>query len=152
MSTVTIHHTHDPRPPEPILRGIETLASTIFSKPLDEWDARLGHRPTILWCWALCPESNEVIGFKIGYEDRPGRFYSWLGGVHPGREGEGIARALMDAQHAWAKTNGYRVVRTHTSNQYRRMLQLNIRYGFDVIGTVHPRLGGAMRIVLEKDL
>lgn len=152
MTSFNVHRSRLDRPDGETLKAIEALALQVFSQQKNQWDARLAGRQAILWCWATDVHTGELLGFKVGYEDRPRRFYSWLGGVSPAREGEGIGRALIQAQHEWAAREGYRVVRTHTSNGYRRMLLLNIRQGFDVIGTVHPRPGGEMRIVLEKEL
>lgn len=152
ISSFTICQEGAERPPCPVLSHITELSRHIFAHVLDAWDERLAGRQHILWTWAECDETGDVIGFKVGYEDRPRRFYSWLGGVLPTREGEGIGSALMTAQHDWARAQGYKVVRTHTTNERKRMLALNVRYGFDVIGTVHPRRGGLLRIVMEKDL
>src|SRR5262245_27281090 len=46
---------------------------------------------------------GELVGFKAGYAATHNRYYSWLGGVREDFRRQGIARHLMDAQHAWAK-------------------------------------------------
>jgi hypothetical protein len=56
----------------------------------------------------------------------------------------------MRRQHDWCRQNGYRTIRTHTYNQWRSMLILNIRSGFDIIGTLSGKRG--LTIVLEKTL
>lgn len=94
---------------------------------------------------------DRVVGYKFGYEDSPGRFYSWIGGVNPAWRRQGIARRLMDRQHEWARQRGYPRVRTHTANEHRNMLLLNIVAGFDVIGTLINHKGEG-RIILEKQL
>lgn len=94
---------------------------------------------------------GQVVGYKFGYEDRPGRFYSWIGGVRPDHRRRGVARQLLEKQHEWARGHGYPRVRTHTTNAHRPMLLLNIRAGFDVIGTLINHRGEG-RIILEKQL
>ena len=64
-------------------------------------------------------EDDCVVGYKFGYEDSPGRFYSWIGGVSPPHRRQGVARQLMERQHEWARERGYPRVRTHTSNGHR---------------------------------
>lgn len=92
-----------------------------------------------------------VVGYKIGYQDRKTRFYSWLGGVHSDYRGQGIASELMIRQHEWCKSQGYSVVRTQTKNKWRSMLILNLRHGFDVVGAYTDE-HGEPKIILEKRL
>lgn len=99
---------------------------------------------------AVDTQRRRVVGYKFGYEDRPGRFYSWLGGVHPAYRRRGLGRALMERQHALAARAGLRTVRTITLNRHRAMLLLNLTSGFDIVGTLWSR--GDLRIVLEKAL
>ncbi len=92
---------------------------------------------------------GQVVGYKFGYEERPGRFYSWIGGVDPDFRRRGIARALMQRQHRLLERAGYRTVRSQTRNRYPGMLILSILSGFEIIGTL---AGDETRIVLEKKL
>ena len=46
---------------------------------------------------------------------------------------------------------GYERVRTHTTNAHKAMLHLNLRMGFDIVGTTAVP-GRAMRIVMERRL
>lgn len=85
----------------------------------------------------------------IGYQDRKTRFYSWLGGVYPEYRGQGIASELVVKQHAWCRSQGYSVVRTQTKNKWRNMLILNLRHGFDVVGT-YTNEHREPKIILEK--
>jgi GNAT superfamily N-acetyltransferase len=96
----------------------------------------------------LAIENERVVGCKLGYERKPGHFYSWLGGVHPDYRGQGIASQLMRQQHDWCRQHNYHTIRTQTYNQWRSMLILNLRFGFDIIGTVQGTHG--LTIVLEK--
>lgn len=104
-------------------------------------------RPRRLLLVALM--EGRVVGYKIGYEERPGRFYSWIGGVDPDYRRRGIARALMAKQHRLLERAGFRTVRSQTRNRYPGMLILSILSGFEIIGTL---AGDETRIVLEKKL
>lgn len=97
----------------------------------------------------LACDNEKVVGYKIGYEDRKERFYSWLGGVYPDYRGMGIATKLLRLQHEWSENQGYSVVRTQTKNRWRDMLVLNIKQGFDIVGTFTDERGEP-KIILEK--
>lgn len=98
----------------------------------------------------LAFDEQALIGYKIGYERQPCHFYSWLGGVLPDYRGRKIASALMEQQHDWCHQQGYHTIRTQTYNRWRSMLILNLRHGFDIVGTVQGKRG--LMIVLEKRL
>ncbi|RSK48428.1 GNAT family N-acetyltransferase [Hymenobacter rigui] len=104
-------------------------------------------QPVQVW---LAYVEGQLVGCKLGYERQPGQYYSWLGGVHPDYRGQGVAAELMRRQHAWCQEQGYRRIRTHTYNRWRAMLLLNLRHGFDIIGTMQGTHG--LTIVLEKHL
>lgn len=112
-------------------------------------EKELGWRREILIAAAF--DGERLAGFKAGYEDRNSRFYSWLGGVETDARGRGIASELMRLQHDWCREEGYEVVRTQTKNKWRSMLILNLRHGFDIIGTYTDGKGEA-KIILEKKL
>jgi predicted GNAT superfamily acetyltransferase len=92
-----------------------------------------------------------VVGYKIEYQDRKSRFYSWLGGVYPEYRSQGIASELMFKQHEWCKEQRYTVIRTQTKNKFRNMLILNLSHGFDIVGTYTDEKGEP-KIILEKRL
>lgn len=126
------------------------LHKTIFtSQSPESIQEELGWRKKILIVLAF--HKGKVVGYKIGYEDRKERFYSWLGGVYPVNRGKGIATKLLSMQHRWCEEQGYSVVRTQTKNRWRDMLILNIREGFNVVGT-YTDDRGEPKIILEKDL
>ncbi|MFD1141883.1 GNAT family N-acetyltransferase [Larkinella insperata] len=139
-------------PPESLLRAIIFLHQRVFvgqtpEELLQEFeDVKSRHMLTLV---AL--DDQTVVGYKMGYQRKPGHFYSWLGCVSPDHRRQGIAGELMRLQHDWCKSNGYRTVRTHTRNQWRDMLILNIRHGFDIIGTV-TSANSHTTLVLEKAL
>jgi ribosomal protein S18 acetylase RimI-like enzyme len=123
------------------------LHDLIFpSQSSDSIKVELTVRPQFLILVAL--EHERVVGYKIGYQDRNNRFYSWFGGVNRDYRGRGIASELMVRQHEWYEKKGYKVVQTKTRNKWRSMLILNLRHGFDIVGTYTDE--GEPRIILEK--
>lgn len=128
--------------------GLCSLHERIFqSESSDAIGEELLARPHFHIGVAL--SDDRVIGYKIGYQERVYRFYSWLGGVDADSRGRGIASQLMRLQHAWCREQGYRVVRTQTKNRWRDMLILNLRHGFDIVGTYTDECGEP-KIILEK--
>lgn len=132
---------------------IEQIAPVI-EKAFGEWDPKWfygtfnNHRKFHL---VLARVEGQAVAFKLGYEDDPRTFYSWLGGVIPDYRGLGIAAALMSTQHDWCRKHGYHKVQTKTLNRFRAMLILNIRHGFEIIGT-HLSDEGGFKILLSKNL
>lgn len=94
---------------------------------------------------------NINLGFKLGYETSQNDFYSWLGGVVKTHQGLGAASAMMKKQHQWCTQAGYKRIQTKTQNRFREMLILNIKHGFEIIGT-HLSHESGMKIILEKKL
>ena len=139
-------------PEEPLRSSLITLLAGVFvNQSAEEVVADLTyhqHRSPLVIL--LATDREQLVGCKIGYERQPGHFYSWLGCVDPAYRGRGIASELMRRQHDWCRQNGYHTVRTHTYNQWREMLILNLRHGFDIIGTMEGKRG--LTIVLEKKL
>jgi GNAT superfamily N-acetyltransferase len=128
-----------------------SLYQTIFGAVVSaEVEERLTQLQDIHLVFAL-NEDGHAVGYKLGYRESPDTFYSWLGGVLPDYRGQGKAAQMMAAQHQWCAQRGYRYVRTKTMNRWRAMLLLNIRSGFDVIGTYTGR-DGVVKIILEKTL
>lgn len=131
--------------------AIAALLAAALQSPAAELLADLRYQqerqPVQVW---LALVDGHVVGCKLGYERKPGHYYSWLGGVHPDFRGQGVAAELMRRQHTWCQAQGYRHIRTHTYNRWRAMLLLNLRHGFDIIGTMQGPRG--LTIVLEKEL
>ncbi|WP_375162169.1 GNAT family N-acetyltransferase [Fictibacillus sp. WQ 8-8] len=95
--------------------------------------------------------NGELAGFKMGYEQKNGQYYSWLGGIKAEYRKQGLASEVMKRQHEWLKREGYHSVQTKTKNKWRSMLILNIKCGFDIIGT-YTDSKGELKIILEKKL
>ena len=129
-------------------KGLCVLHEEIFAvRSMEAALAELVRRPRFLILLAV--DDGRVVGYKIGYEERRDRFYSWIGGVHPEYREKGVASELMRRQHDWCLARGYRSVRTLTKNKWRSMLILNLRHGFDVIGA-YTDARGEPKIILEK--
>ncbi|MDN7243048.1 GNAT family N-acetyltransferase [Planococcus sp. N028] len=131
-----------------MLAGIAKLHETVFGSD-DNLADKIASKPELLIFLALL--DSEVVGYKMGYALDKETFYSWLGGVDPQYRTHGIASQLMEKQHHYLKQQGYKLVRTKTKNQWRSMLILNIKSGFDVVDTYLDDVG-EVKIVLEKKL
>jgi GNAT superfamily N-acetyltransferase len=140
------------RIPTGIQHSIITLLSTALETSPDELltDLQYQQQRQPVQAWLALADDGQLVGCKLGYERQLGHYYSWLGGVHPDFRGQSIAAELMRRQHAWCQAEGYRRIRTHTYNRWRAMLLLNLRHGFDIIGTMQGPRG--LTIVLEKEL
>lgn len=131
-----------------------TRIAPLIEKAFGEWDPEWfhakfnNHKKFHLLIGSI---ESEAVAFKLGYENSPSEFYSWLGGVIPAYRGLGIASDLMVRQHQWCREQGYKRVQTKTQNRFREMLLLNVRHGFQVTGT-HQSDEGGLKIVLEKIL
>ncbi|MES2770350.1 MAG: GNAT family N-acetyltransferase [Bdellovibrionota bacterium] len=97
------------------------------------------------------PPGERVLGFKLGYEMEVDEYYSWRGSVSPKCRKTGIGSALMIAQHDWCKEMGYKRIQTRTRNQWKDMLILNLKHGFNISGTILDE-NNRTKIILEKDL
>ena len=151
-SETVVYREFEERPSDEILSSVGSVYDRIFGP-----DERSGLRDPETWQQmqrphlAVAEVEGTAVGFKLGYQRRPGRFYSWLGGVVPEFRGRNIATELLCRQHRWARRAGFDSVRTKTTNQWRGMLILNLEQGFDVIGT-HRDGRGETKVMLEKDL
>ena len=92
---------------------------------------------------------GHTVGFKLGYPLDPQTFESWRGGVLPEARRMGIARRLMERQHAWCAAAGFTRIETMTSAENSSMLELNLGAGFQIVKTFrNPR--GVRKVQLEK--
>lgn len=130
------------------------IIAPIIEKAFGEWDANWFYSTfnnQRKFHLAIGYVDGQAVGFKLGYERDQWEFYSWLGAVAPEHRGLGIAAELMQAQHAWCASQGYRKIQTKTQNRFPAMLILNIKHGFEVVGT-HASDEGGMKIILEKKI
>ncbi|EPX7408002.1 GNAT family N-acetyltransferase [Cronobacter dublinensis] len=98
-------------------------------------------------CALVAYDEAQPVGFKLGYETAPGEFYSWLGGVAPAYRRDGMAQRLLEAQE-----HGYARLRVKTRNQFRAMLMLLIRNGYQIIELEKKGEAADYRLLLEKSL
>jgi GNAT superfamily N-acetyltransferase len=134
---------------EPFPSELHALAERIFG----EYDGaelrwKLEHMPDMTV--HVARDGDALVAFKAGYAATPTRYYSWLGGVDPAYRRQGLARRLMDSQHAWARAHGYNGIETGSLVDNAAMLTLNLQFGFRIIG-MYQRTGTA-RALLFKDL
>ncbi|QJX47520.1 GNAT family N-acetyltransferase [Hymenobacter taeanensis] len=132
---------------ENLLALLTTIFSTIEGRQAAELRYQQARGPVQVW---LAEAEGKLVGCKLGYERKPEHYYSWLGGVEPAYRGQGIAAELLRQQHTWCRLQGYQRIRTQTYNQWRAMLLLNLKSGFDIVGTQQGAYG--LVIVLEKSV
>jgi len=135
-------------PEHEIIDGILELHESVF-KDSKTLVGKIKSKQKVLINVAL--DQSTVVGYKIGYELDPYKYYSWYGAVHEKYRGQGIASRLLEQQHRFLVESGYEIVQTKTRNHWRGMLILNIKNGFDVLETFTDD-EGIHRIILEKKL
>ncbi len=96
----------------------------------EEIQRRVAGRPSLALVARL---EEQAVGYKLGYEARPDRFYSWLGGVLPDHRRKGVARALLRRQEEWCKER-YPTIQVKSQNRYRGMMSFLLNEGYDVVG------------------
>jgi len=135
-------------PDTSLLEQLLTVHDRIF-KDAEMLVNKIRNKPKVIFTIGL--EEGNIVGYKIGYELKKDTFYSWLGGVDKNHRNKGIASSLMKEQHLYVKEKGYKTIQTKTKNKWRHMLILNIKNGFDVIGT-YTDDEGETKIILKKSL
>ena len=133
-----------------LCKQIVELEAQVFKEAfhtIESIEERLRNRNYLI---LTAHEGHHIVGFKVGFEEKPGHFYSWIGGVIPEYRKLGVAKKLMETQHAWLIENSYQSVTTHTENQFKSMLMLNLKFDFDVVGFM--QVGSQNKIVLRKDI
>lgn len=135
-----------------LLAQVETLEKEIFAKNYREghFSRELPNKEGTIAVFIF--DNNKPIAYKVGYKLKVGTFYSWVGGVAPAFRGQGLAKKLMEKQHSIAKEKGYKVIRTHTMNRFRKMLLFNIKSGFQITGTYQKLGAKELSIILEKNI
>lgn len=133
--------------PDAIFEGVQVVHVAVFDGA--QLKREKLNRKNLIALVAI--EDEQVAGFKFGYEHEDCAFYSWLGGVHPAFQRQGIAKMLMEHQHAILKEKGYQLIRTYSRNEKMAMLLLNLQSGFQVISTFVDDKGWH-KIVLEKTI
>jgi predicted GNAT superfamily acetyltransferase len=124
----------------------ETLSDFSEEKFLARFN---GQRDATIFCFFY---EHELVGFKAGYALDETKYYSWLGAVSEKHRKLGVALALMQEQHTWAKTNNYKLMQTKSDNRHKAMMSLNLKAGFDIVGTEQTSLSPVLKILFEKKL
>ena len=99
----------------------------------------------------LVRHGGEPVAFKVGFQSEPGTFSSWRGGVLPSARRQGVARRMLEVQHAWCREERFAFVQTQTSADNQPMLILNLQSGFRIVGTRINR-AGVLKVELEARL
>ena len=120
-----------------------------FSKDadLDFFKQRIEKQPKLFSILAY--NNDDLIGFKVGYPYDETTFYSWIGGVLPNHQQQGIAKHMAKLQEKYARSEGFTKLRTKSMNQYKTMMILNLKNGFDIT-KVYTNAKGQTKIVFEK--
>ncbi len=137
-------------PEESTYLEMEKFYSEIFKDAdLEFFKKRIIEHPQL--CTVLAYKNDNLIGFKIGYPYREDTFYSWIGGVLAQFRGKSIAQNLAKKQEEYIKIKGFDKLRTKSMNQYKPMMILNLKNGFDIIN-IYTNTKGQTKIVFEKQL
>ena|SRR5579884_1751533 len=133
MARITYTTTESPFEPG-FVSALHALTVEIFGD-IDEEDLgwRLSRMPDVSVQAAY--DSSTLVGFKFGYALTKSRYYSWLTGVDNQYRRQGIARQLLVAQHDWARGHKYTTIETSAQRSDEVMLQLNLSFHFQIIGT-----------------
>ena len=118
---------------DPWIDELAALSALVFPGPPIDLRWRLSHMPDA--SVFVARDGGPLVGFKAGYAIAEGKYYSWLGGVHPSSRGKGLATQLAHAQHRWLRERGYVTVETASRQDNPAMARLNLKLGFAVEGT-----------------
>ena len=134
------------------LPALVKLYNLIFrpGRDLDSFQRRYLGRFNILQLMAHV--NDRPVGFSLGFELKPGVFFSWFYGVLPEYRRQGIASQLMEAVHSWAKLNDYESIRFECHNQHRPMLHLAIALEYDIVGIRWDSDRGDNLVLFQKTL
>lgn len=100
----------------------------------------------------IAREADEVVGYVWGHERNEGEFYVSHIGVAPGRQRQGIGRALLREVEGLCRAREYRALSTSTYNRFRGMLILLLDEGFQIEGVTFPHQASEPRLLLRKEL
>ena len=120
-----------------------------FGETAHHLSMALKERQKILICVAF--HDTKVIGYKIGFQERPKYFESWRGGVLTEYRGRKIAQDLLRIQHEWCIEQGFAILTTVTNSNNIPMLIVNLRGGFEIVGTFLDRRK-IVKVMLQKQL
>jgi GNAT superfamily N-acetyltransferase len=115
-----------------LFRELGGLCGAVFKEPVNDLRWRLENMPCQT---VVCARvSGRVVGFKAGYAMSQSRYYSWLGGVQPDSQRQGIASHLMEMQHELVRKRGFEFIETATDQGNVAMSRANLKHGFAICG------------------
>ncbi|MCG7536907.1 GNAT family N-acetyltransferase [Pseudoalteromonas sp. OOF1S-7] len=82
--------------------------------------------------------NSQPVAYKLGYEQAPQQFYSWLGAVIPDFRGKGMARALLLEQEHWCREQGFSHIEVKTMNRFKTMMQMLVSHDYHIAELTHP--------------
>jgi GNAT superfamily N-acetyltransferase len=128
------------------------LYSQIFTPPQDEpyFERRFQGRTNV--SMMVAEVDDKPVGIASGYELRPATYFCWFCGVLTDVRRMGVATQLIQAQQAFAKDNGYQMVRFECQNQHRPVLHLAISEGYDLVGIRWDIQTAANFVIFEREL
>lgn len=132
-----------------LLNEIGSLCEALFGANDIDISWRLTRMPAAS-VFLMRGEMGLPIAFKAGYASAQGRYYSWLGGVHPDHRRRGLAGELMRQQHRWLVEQGYSLVETLARRENTAMALLNLQHGF-VIGGMRTE-AESVKVLFSKTL
>jgi GNAT superfamily N-acetyltransferase len=130
---MSVAELHQPPLGAGLMSEIASLCHAVFGPNDIDLEWRLTQMPAVS-VFLLRDDAGLPIAFKAGFASAQHKYCSWLGGVHPGHRGRGLASQLMQQQHRWLAEQGYTLVETSTQRGNSAMAQLNLRHGFVVSG------------------
>lgn len=130
---------------------IENLHKEVFGSGLKEYIAPRFKHQSSKRCLVVARIRGTIVGYKFGFARNDSLFLSSWGGVAKAWRSVGVASALMEAQHQWCRENGFKFIETLTMNAYREMISLNLKYGFEFVGTQVDEAGD-FKLVMRKKL
>ncbi len=111
-----------------LLAAVEAaLPEFAHKRGVDAYLARFAGRPHLA---LLALVDGRPAAYKLGYEQEPGVFYSWLGGVLPGARRLGLAQGLLNAQEDWARALGYRAITVKSTPLFPAMLAFLAKHDY----------------------
>ncbi|MGQ9649868.1 MAG: GNAT family N-acetyltransferase [Phycisphaerae bacterium] len=100
----------------------------------------------------LAQVQKRPVGFALGYELKQSTFYCWYIGVLPEFRRAGVASQMMEAMTAWARDQGYQIIRFECYNRHRPMLHVAIRQNYNIVGIRYDADAEDNLIILEQNV
>lgn len=124
------------------LAGVVDIQGRIpeFTRPYDmrEYDRRLTEERREVGLNLLVTLDEEPIGYLVSYSGdeckNEKELYLWMGAVVPEHRNKGIMSALLDLTEYWAIEMGYSNLLIKTFPEFKGMISLLKKYGFNHVG------------------